>query len=338
MSRKLASIRVIDNIAHIEGADMIECATIGGWNVVVKKGEFITGQFIIYFEVDSWIPTELASFLSKGQEPSEYNGIKGERLRTIKLRKQISQGLILSTDSLPDSITTFYDGMDLTELLNIQLYEKPLDASLGGVARGNFPSYIPKTNQPRIQNFKTEFNQYKTDSYTFEVSEKLEGCSMTVYYNDGVFGVCSRNIDLKETAGNAFWNIARELLLEEFFKEHNIDGIAIQGELLAPNIQGNIYKLSKPEFRVFDVFSITEQRYFTSQERIEFITKIGIKHVPVLVIVDISTFNDLSDIITFAEGISMLYNTQREGVVFKCVENPSISFKAISNKYLLKSQ
>jgi RNA ligase (TIGR02306 family) len=91
----MATIRVIDALNPIEGADAIECATIGGWKVVVKKGEFAVGDRAVYCEIDSWIPTEIASFLSKGKEPRVYYGIQGERLRTVSLRKTVSQGLLL---------------------------------------------------------------------------------------------------------------------------------------------------------------------------------------------------------------------------------------------------
>ncbi len=83
--RKLATIRRIDEIRPILGADAIEAAVIGGWTVVVKKSEFSIGDLAVYLEIDSWVPTELAPFLSKGSEPREFNGVKGERLRTVKL-------------------------------------------------------------------------------------------------------------------------------------------------------------------------------------------------------------------------------------------------------------
>jgi RNA ligase (TIGR02306 family) len=93
--RKMATIRVIDAINPIPDADAIEVATVGGWRVVVKRGEFTVGDLAVYCEIDSWIPTELAPFLSKGKEPRVYEGIKGERLRTVSLRKTVSQGLLL---------------------------------------------------------------------------------------------------------------------------------------------------------------------------------------------------------------------------------------------------
>jgi|SRR6056297_881963 len=100
--RKLASIRKISDIQPIEGADLIQVATVDGWKVVVKRGEFQVGDLVVYLEIDSWVPHELASFLSNGKEPREYNGVKGERLRTIKLRGQVSSGLLLKIENIFD--------------------------------------------------------------------------------------------------------------------------------------------------------------------------------------------------------------------------------------------
>lgn len=98
--RKLATIRRIAAILPIPNADAIEVAQVDNWKVVVKKGDHRVGELVIYCEVDSWIPHEIAPLLSKGQEPREYEGIKGERLRTVRLRGTTSQGLILPLDIL----------------------------------------------------------------------------------------------------------------------------------------------------------------------------------------------------------------------------------------------
>ena len=93
--RKLAKIVKIDDVMPIQGADKIAHYKVGGWYVVDKKDQYNIGGLAVYCEIDSWIPTELAPFLSKGKEPREYNGVKGERLKTIKLRGALSQGLLL---------------------------------------------------------------------------------------------------------------------------------------------------------------------------------------------------------------------------------------------------
>ena len=103
--RKMARIVKIDAINPIPDADAIEVATVGGWKVVVKKGEYSVGQLAIYCEIDSFIPTTIASFLTKpGHTPKVYEGVEGERLRTVKLRRQLSQGLLLPLEILKDKL------------------------------------------------------------------------------------------------------------------------------------------------------------------------------------------------------------------------------------------
>lgn len=339
--RKLASIRKIDEIRPIKDAEAIECAVMGGWTVVVKKGEYQPGDLAVYCEIDSWIPTELAPFLSKGKEPREFEGVKGERLRTIRLRGQLSQGLLLPYSvlgGLVDLVDFAYptEGDDVTEVLGIKKWEAVLPAQLAGEAKGLFPSLIPKTDQERVQNLVEEVKAAVEAGSLFEISEKLEGSSMTCYLIDGEFGVCSRNLDLRETEGNTFWATARAEGIEEKMRTSGLSGgYAIQGELIGPGIQGNIYKLSKPEFRVFDVYNIADGVYLTPEARRSLIEHMGLKHVPVITCgKDLST-GSVADLLDWAEGPSRLNEKQeREGIVFKQTKG-GMSFKAISNKYLL---
>ena len=337
--RKMATVRKIDSLRPIVGADAIECAYVGGWTCVVKKGEYTAGDLAVYLEIDSWVPTELAPFLSKGKEPRVFDGIKGERLRTVKVRGQLSQGLLLPLEPTCTNIESeLIEGLDVSLPLNIVKWEMPMNAQLAGMAKGNFPSLIPKTDQERVQNLKQEIDQAITDDLQFEVTEKLEGSSMTVYLIDGEFGVCSRNLDLKETEDNTFWQVARRDGIEEKMR---IDGhfvsFAIQGELIGPGIQGNIYKLSKPEFRVFDVYNISGGFYMNPAPRRELINVMGLLHVPVITNHSLAPCGTVEERLLWAEGASAITSTQeREGIVFKQV-NGGMTFKAISNRYLLKS-
>jgi RNA ligase (TIGR02306 family) len=225
--------------------------------------------------------------------------------------------------------------MDVTEVLGIKKWERPMNAQLAGMARGNFPSQIPKTDQERVQNLVGEIRAAFDIKSEFEITEKLEGSSMTVYLIDGVFGVCSRNLDLKETEGNAFWATARELDIERKMREIPDGDWAIQGELIGPGIQGNIYNLSKPEFHVFDVYNIKTGEYLKPVYRRELIQRMGLTHVPVIAIDKDLGVGTVDDILTWAEDKSRLNpNQEREGIVFKQV-NGGMTFKAISNRYLL---
>ena len=326
--RKMATVRRIDTINPIPDADSIECAVIGGWKVVTKKGEYQAGDLAVYCEIDSWVPNELAPFLSKG-EPKEYNGIKGERLRTVRLRKQLSQGLLL-----PYSILGRIgaEDEDVSEELNIQKWEAPVNPQLAGQVKGNFPSRIPKTDQERVQNLSKELEQYA--GQVFEVTEKLEGSSMTCYMIDGEFGVCSRNMDLKRDENNTFWRVAIEQSIENKMRTLASDNYAIQGELIGPGIQGNIYNLNKHTFRVFDIYDIDAGEYVFPETRHQIVEALGLTHVPLIGFLAIQANMDY--LLETAEGKSLLNDKQeREGLVYKAAQG-QFSFKAISNKYLLK--
>jgi hypothetical protein len=333
MMRKMATLRKIDNILPIEGADAIEAAVVGGWKVVVKKGEFTVGDLAVYCEIDSWIPTELAPFLSKGKEPREYEGIKGERLKTVKLRGQLSQGLLLNLDNVLPDTNSFQEGDDVSEVLNIVKWDRPMPAQLAGIAKGNFPSLIPKTDQERVQNLTKEIEAAK--SLQFEVTEKLEGSSMTVYMIDGEFGVCSRNMDLKRDENNSFWKVAIRDNIELKIRSLDMDNVAIQGELIGPGVQGNIYKLDSLEFYVFDMYSIKAGQYISPKMRHYYANQLRMKHVPVLLVNEDLGTGSIDELLQWAEGKSKLNPKQeREGIVFKQVDG-GMTFKAISNKYLL---
>lgn len=355
--RKMATIRIIDSILPIEGADAIEVAVIGGWKVVVKKNEYSAGDKVIYCEIDSWIPTDIAPFLTKaGHEPKEYNGVKGERLRTVKLRGQVSQGLVLPVfsditgtylmvydDENGEYSVTVSEGDDVSEVLGIQKWE-PSQEFMASNSKGNFPSFIRKTDQERVQNLKRELQKAIDSGEDFEVSEKLDGSSMTVYYNDGVFGVCSRNLELKEDANNTFWATALKYNLREKLINYGTN-IAIQGELIGPGIQGNKYGLTEFQFRVFNVFDIDRQEYYSPSaagviiQHLNMVLHLEIDTVPILnTWYSIPKGTTIDDLLKQAEGKSKLNpNTEREGLVFKS-EHGNFSFKAISNKWLMKNE
>lgn len=337
--RKLATIRKIDALLPIEGADAIECAVIGGWKVVVKKNEYNAGDLAVYLEIDSWVPTELAPFLSKGKEPREFNDIKGERLRTVKLRGQLSQGLLLPLEPTCANIESLlFEGLDVSEPLGIIKWERPMNAQLTGMAKGNFPALIPKTDQERVQNLVNELATARDSGLQFELTEKLEGSSMTCYLIDGEFGVCSRNLDLKETEGNSFWEAARRFDVENKMRISGFNNFAIQGELIGPGIQGNIYKLSRTEFRVFDMYDIKAGAYLIPHVRLFSIKVMNLLHVPVIATNKDLGVGSVEEILQWAEGASKLNDKQeREGIVFKEV-NGGMTFKTISNKYLMNEK
>ena len=363
--RKMATIRKIDAINPIPDADAIEVATVGGWKVVVKRGEFTVGQLAVYCEVDSFIPSSIAPFLTKpGHFSKSYNDIIGERLRTVKLRGQLSQGLLLPSSIFGHTIPNYFnesnrwaiglvsdegdnfseflfEGEDVSERLGIVKWEPPAEF-LAVDAKGLFPSRIPKTDQERIQNLSAELAEWKTENLTWEVTEKLDGLSMTVYVMDGDIGVCSRNLDLKRNPDTSLWRAAIKHGLEEKLMSLGRN-IAIQGELIGNGIQGNKYKMRDQDFYVYDMYDIDAGRYFTPDERLATANELGLNHCPVLAysanLYDTLGITNMDQILKFAEGKTVMLgsNCEREGMVFKCHQKP-VSFKAISNAFLLREK
>jgi RNA ligase (TIGR02306 family) len=257
----------------------------------------------------------------------------------MKLRGQLSQGLLLPLRGFDAyfegaGYTLFNEGDDVSSFLGIKKYEAPVPAELAGEVKGMFPSVIPKTDQERVQNLKAELAEWFAEDLHWEVTEKLEGSSMTVYCIDGEVGVCSRNLDLKRNPDNSLWRAAIKYDLEEKLK---IGGrnIAIQGELVGNGIQGNIY------FLVYDIYDIDAGCYLTPFSRAAFVAEHKLNHCPILaysaVLTDTLGITNMEQVLKFAEGKSVMgmIGCEREGLVFKCHER-SVSFKSISNKYLLK--
>ena len=339
VTRKLATVRRIGALDPIEGADAIECATVDGWKLVVKKGEFEVDDLCVYFEIDSFLPQlPMFEFLRKGCFKSTKNLGDGFRLRTIRLRGQVSQGLALPLTAFPE--LELSEGEDLTLRLNVQKYEKPIPSNLAGRVRGNFPMFIRKTDQERIQNdYKNLARMPGIEDIVFEVTLKLDGSSMTVYKKDGLVSVCSRNMDLIETEDNTFWKVARSIGLIDALEKMDVN-VALQGELMGPGVQGNREKLDKHDFYVFDVFLIDEYRYMGAEERAFFILALSeafncnLNHAPLIQYSRaFMEFTSCNAFLEYADRESINHPIA-EGVVFKSLDGV-ISFKAINNKFLL---
>jgi RNA ligase (TIGR02306 family) len=338
----MVKIVKVDSIASIPGADLIEVASVGGWQVIVKKGEYQEGSLAAYFEIDSFLPEGNPAWQFLVDKSSKmFNGVKGHVLRSLKLRGQISQGLLLPFDvhAHTEDANESNLGTDISGILGVSKYEPPIPAQLAGLARGSFPSCVPKTDQERVQNLSSTLESWKADpDLTWEVTEKLEGSSCTFAWLEGSLHVCSRNIDLKEAEGNSFWQAAADTDILDKLTWHFRDrDLALQGELVGPGIQGNIYGLSKCKFYLFDVFDVKTGRYLRPAERAAVASTLLLEQVPVLLSdFKIPQAQATASILGMADGKSALsLKANREGLVFKC-NQAYLSFKAISNNYLLK--
>lgn len=366
--RQLASIQKIIELRPIEGADRIELATMDGlgWNCVVKKGEVKPGDLVVYFEVDSVLP-EKAEF--------EFLRDVKFRIKIRKYKKQVSEGLILPIFIVPRD-SNLEVGMDLTDILGVTKHDPQLkeenDLVKQSVKRMNWfnklmmhfrwyrwiyfkmnsfdkgwPDWIVKTDETRIQVCaKILMEHFDEDWY---ITEKLDGQSATffTYYKKvwgcirKAFGVCSRNIHLKTKGNNNYWKIADKYKIERGLKLHPYC-LSIQGEICGPGVQGNKYKLGELELFVFNIISGGNRLPLDQMKKTCDI--LGLQTVP---IID-ESFNpsihikskEVKDVVQFmvelSKGKSKLANINREGIVMRLKENPTISFKVINPEFLLE--
>ena len=345
--RKLASIQVIKDIQPIPNADSIDVATVLGWHCVVKKGEFNIGDKVVYIEVDSVLPEA---------EWSEFMRDRHFKVKTIKLRKQVSQGLVMPLSILPNysgKQSDYREDFDVTLVLGITKFEPPeitypsqkqsvkiiypkwfpqwltsiihktpLRELFRRKLQGSktFPSWIPNTDETRVQVLQPLLDKYKgTKCY---ITEKVDGSSITIYLKDGKFGVCSRNIDLAEEEGNVFWDTVRQMGIEEKMRGYSNEKVnwALQGELLGEGIQGNKLKIKGHTIRFFNAFLIDRQEYESYFIFTHHIKQMKLETVPILS-ADYTLDNNIDTLVELAKGKSQICSTaQREGIVIRPLE------------------
>ncbi|MBU0489029.1 MAG: RNA ligase (ATP) [Bacteroidetes bacterium] len=334
--RKLASIQRIKALDPIEGADAIERATVLGWQLVVKKDEFKVGDLVIYCEIDCLMPAK---------PEFEFLKPRGMRIRTIRLRGQISQGICFPLSFLPADFEIAEDA-DCTEVLGITKYEPPIPACLAGKVKGKFPSFIPKTDETRVQVLQMLLDKYKGEKCY--VTEKVDGSSGTFYLRDDEFGVCSRNLELLEDDENSFWKVAREMDIENKLRSTG-KNIAIQGELIGEGVQSNKLRLRGQTVRFFNAFDIDKFEYFQFDQFYELMSRLNFPMVPVIT-TEYILENDIDAIIKMAVRKSEIcQDVWAEGIVIRPLSekidlilsnenfnNGRVSFKAINPEFLLK--
>lgn len=334
-SRKLASIQRIAEVKNIADADRIQAYRINGWWCVSSKDQFKTGDLVVYLETDSWVNHELFPQLSGGKEPRTYLGVKGERLVTRKFKKQVSQGLILPLSTCSHVDSALFEGLDVTFPLNILKWEAP-EEFISADAKGNFPNFIPKTVQERIQNLSKEFDLWLTDKSVWQKTEKIHGMSLTCFVKDGEYGVCSRNLELKEDENNTYWKIVKSYDLINKIKSTGRN-LAFQGEGYGSSISGNMYEFPDQRFALYAIYDIDAQCYLPPDQAYRTALVLGVPHVPHLGNMCLGEFyGTMQELIDDADGMSCV-NTKaiREGYVYKNLQTGE-SFKVIGSSYLIK--
>lgn len=334
MERKLASIRVIEALSPIEGADNIVRARVMGWDVVVKKGEFAVGDRCVFFEIDSVLPSDApwAAFMQA----------RGFRIKTARLRGVLSQGLALPVHILPAEAAVPELGTDVSALVRVTKYE-PVLPDTREVA-GPFPGEVPKTDEIRLQSVLGVLEEIR--GRDFVVTTKLDGTSTTFFRRgEGELVLCSRNWALRKTDGNAVWRLADELGLAQKLPV----GMVLQGELCGPGIQKNRLGLSRSSFFAFNGYDTLAARYLDHAELAMFCAERGIATVPTERVVTGDAArafeHTLDHYLELAKGTYAGTKNRKEGIVVRPLNEARsealggrLSFKIISNEFLLKEE
>lgn len=339
MERRLATLQKVLNIEPIEGADMIVKATIRGWSCVTQKtNDFKPGDLVAYFEIDSFFPViEKFEFLRKSSYKKLADGSEGFRLKTIKLKGVISQGLILPLLEVSEFLPTDFvveEDADITEFIGITKWDPAIPTELSGTAKGNFPGFIPKTDEERVENSLKTIK--KNEGISCTSSSKIDGSSFTGYLNQDIFGICSRNYELEESDGNAFFHTAKELKLEEKLRELG-KNIALQGELYGEGIQGNKLMILGKKLAFFNAYDIDAKRHLLPGEFIELMKKLDL---PIAEVLD-GDFKLVSDIEVLRAKANHNYKSGKlaEGIVIRAnelINGQRFSFKVINPLFLVK--
>ncbi len=332
--RKLATIQKIKNLEPIPGADKIEKATVLGWELVVKKGDFKIGDYCVYCEIDCLLP-----------EKAEYEFLRSRkfRIKTIKMRGQISQGIAFPISTFNElKNVEIKEGLDITEVIGVRKYEPPTSVMTSGQVKGDFPGFIPRTDEMRIQSVPDVLTRQENMGKRCYITEKVDGTSATYYIRDGEFGVCSRNLELFETDTNIHWLVARQYDIENKLRRLNRN-IAVQGEILGAKIQGNKYKPPAHKLLVYTIFDIDRFVYLNYKDFIALATQAGFETVPVLQEDYILGKDDVNGLVELSNDKSLLNpGIPREGIVIRPVveaQDPELgrlSFKVVNPEFLLK--
>lgn len=355
--RTLASIKQISGLQPIAGKDRIALATVDGWSVIVQKKDYTPGDLCVYCEIDSVLP-EKPEF--------EFLRSKGFRIKTMKMAGVVSQGICFPLSILPQG--HYQLGDDVTQILGVKQYEPTMDKEPSASnarqsfrqypkflmrlswfrqwvyrkdrrAGKGFPSFIKKTDEIRIQNIPSVLEN-KTP---FVATEKIDGQSGTFVLvkrkrfllpDTYEYMVCSRNLRLFKKDNSSYWSVSERYGIEDVLKKliGKHDWVCIQGECIAPNVQGNKYKVSKPDLYVFNL--IYPNGRLGSIEAKQICEAHGLQFVPVLN--ESFVLPDTVDkVLRYAHGQSAIGDTLREGIVFRAQDGGQ-SFKAVDPLFLIQ--
>lgn len=328
--------RKIESIKPHSNADKLEVGVLEGitFQFVVRKGEFVAGQEVVYFPIDSVLPQDLIAHLGVG---SFMAGKEKNRFKTVRLRGEISQGFVCTIESLNklpslelvtggdySAYTTLpYDDSEaLTLALGITKYEAPAVMSKGARLLPLFGTLYSYDIEGCDRH--PEIVEMLMDKQVV-ISEKIEGMNFGASVNkDDREVVNQRNFvieTLPDSPEHTFWAVAREQhflssaksIRDKYYPGKNV---AIRGEFAGPGVQGNYYDLKAHTAFAFEIEA--DGQPIDVGHFLGLCAEYGVKTVPIL-----SKGKTLREWLNgktvqeVSNGKSVLVDKLREGIVIK---------------------
>lgn len=337
------TLEIIEKILPHPNADKLELGVLHDmtFQFVVPKGIYKPGDRVLYFPLDSVIGNET---LEKMGLIGKLSGSQHNRVKTIKLRGEISQGLIGSVDLVSNEI--IQQGTEaITTFLGVTKYDPDIFIpGTKGIRPDNLlplPEGLSAYDIEGIDRNKRIANLLL--SQPIEITEKIEGTNFSITLDQlGNLFVNQRNFSIKQDDNNVYWNTAKKLNLHtkifDIANEFLANNITIYGELVGPSIQKNYYNLSDYKIFVFDIK--INNKWINTHSLHNICLSYGICEVPVLFKGNLNlTPEQLKE---YSNGKSVLIDKLREGIVIKpLIEDDLIGFgrlilKQRSPEYLAK--
>lgn len=342
---------VIDKIKPHPNADRLELGSLLGmsYQFVIPKGLYKEGDTILYFPLDAVLPDDVADICGV---LGKLKGSQKNRVGTVRLRQEISQGLVAPFDKFDitseklvkaynslsqimtqddDRIEYFPSQFDINDrklvgiliahILNVIKYEPPaIPCKAGNLNKlpGDLTIYDIENADREVEMFEALLD------IPVIIEEKSEGSNAAIYISeDGDVKVCQRkhSIDPIEGKEHTWWKAAKNGYIDFAKKIHADEGnvpVAVYGEIIGPGIQKNYYDLPDHTILIFDIKVNGE--WLNPEKRLEYVDKYidRSKHVPVLSIGKTlrEVLGDIS-IQDFSNGKSVLVDKLREGIVIK---------------------
>lgn len=354
MTRALATIRRIAAIRDIPGADAIAAAQVEGWTVVVKKGEFAPGDLCVYFEIDSFLPTDDIAFAFLDKHAIQWRGRRGAVLRTMTMRGQLSQGLALPLDVFPRLSAALRLGLSTGQMNDETLRRLDLGAELGVVkfeheipdamkasAIGATPSILNSPSLERVQNIPEAFEQRRGE--IFDLTVKIDGMTAHVFQLDGRLRAAQQNWEMREDGDNPLWQAIHRQKLDRVLNDPAYDGMQFQGELHGKGVEGvKDKRAERPTFTLFHGYDTKSGRHIGVDGLQDLVSIWRRQGVEIDVVTHVGRAvmgeGDLASVEAILARADAATQTipDAKGLVLK-TRDGAFAFKAISNRYLRKN-